>query len=130
MLLADAYERAQRDEAACEWVRRICLRQGNAVSLLADVSVQREVDVVFLDPMYPEKSKKALAKKDMRLFQQLLGHGGDDEASLLDAAREAAKYRVVVKRPIKGACLAGEKPSFSIKGRSTRFDVYTNRKIG
>lgn len=130
-LLEDAWKRANADANAGGWAGRIELIQQDTVHALPSLSSERPVDVVFLDPMYPEKSKKALAKKDMRLFQRLLGHSERtlDEAVLLSVARETAIYRVVVKRPIKGQFLAGQKPSFSIKGRSTRFDVYTNKKV-
>jgi 16S rRNA (guanine1516-N2)-methyltransferase len=59
----------------------------------------------------------------MQLFQALLDNPQED-IPLLQAALQKARYRVVVKRPIKGAHLAGIKPDFKITGRSTRFDVY------
>ena len=73
--------------------------------------------------MYPAKHKSALAKKEMQLFQALLIDHREDTL-LLQAALQKARYRVVVKRPIKGDQLAGINPNFTISGRSTRFDVY------
>ena len=36
-------------------------------------------DVVYLDPMYPHKTKSALVKKEMRVFQSLVG--ADEDAA-------------------------------------------------
>lgn len=55
-------------------------------------------DVVYLDPMYPHRQKSALVKKEMRVFQSLVGND-DDADSLLIPAMTIAKRRVVVKRP-------------------------------
>ena len=43
---------------------------------------------------------------------------------LLNFALKKARYRVVVKRPLKAPFLANSEPSFSIKGKTTRFDVF------
>lgn len=119
-LLADGLRRALEHDSTRDVARRLTLVQGNAVDQL---SLQKHVDLVYLDPMYPHREKSAAVKKEMQLFQQLLGEPPDTN-SLLWAAREAAERRVVVKRPVKGGYLADTKPSYNIKGRSTRFDIY------
>lgn len=83
------------------------------------------IDVVYLDPMYPkgERKAKAAVKKDMQMFQQLVGSDNDADA-LLAPARALAKQRVVVKRPNHADFLAGKQPDLQIKSKKHRFDVY------
>jgi 16S rRNA (guanine1516-N2)-methyltransferase len=80
-------------------------------------------DVVYLDPMYPHKKKSALVKKEMRVFQTLVGADNDAD-SLLAPAMALATKRVVVKRPDYAEFLAGQKPSTAIETKKNRFDVY------
>ena len=85
-------------------------------------------DVVYLDPMYPHKEKSAAVKKEMRVFQTLVGEDLDAD-ELLAPALKIAKYRVVVKRPTYAPPLANKTPSTSIKMKKNRFDVYVNQGI-
>lgn len=122
-LLQDGLQRGQSCDdvgvrAACQ---RLQLLQGEAADLMKRIP---RADVVYLDPMFPERDGQALAKKEMQLFQRLLGEGGDDADSLLETARRIAKLRVVVKRPRKAPPLAGATPSHQLQGRAVRFDVY------
>ena len=81
-------------------------------------------DVIYLDPMFPERRKKsAKVKKNMFMLQQLL----NDEpaaAGLLQTALLAARKRVVVKRPRIAGFLEDCKPSYQLLGTSSRFDIY------
>lgn len=80
-------------------------------------------DVVYIDPMYPERKKSALVKKNMQILQRL--HDEDDKTSkLLEAALLFAKKRVVVKRPVLAVTLDDRKPSACIKSKKTRYDIY------
>lgn len=80
-------------------------------------------DVVYLDPMYPHKQKSALVKKEMRVFQHLVG-ADLDAAELLPAALQLARRRVVVKRPDYAEFLAQKAPHFSRETKNHRFDIY------
>jgi 16S rRNA (guanine1516-N2)-methyltransferase len=91
--------------------------------LLAFVTDPKQFDVVYLDPMFPERRKSAKVKKDMALLQQLLGHQSDG-AELLDSAKRLAKKRVVVKRAKLSPHLGSGKPDIEFKGSSSRYDVY------
>ena len=85
-------------------------------------------DVIYIDPMYPERKKSALVKKDMQILQRL--HGQEEiAAELLDNALLYAKKRVVVKRPIQAETLNDKKPNTCIKSKKTRYDVYTLEKM-
>lgn len=131
-LLADGLQRAAADDDVAAVVRRIRLHHGAAQTLMpALVNTGVRPDVVYLDPMYPQRQKAAAVKKEMAYFHELVGSTGTDEAALLEAARHSATQRVVVKRPHGGAFLAGVQPAFQYQGKRIRFDVYRpNRQSG
>ncbi len=79
------------------------------------------LDVVYLDPMFPDREVRA--RREMQILQRLVG-GDPDGGGLLEAALARAGRRVVVKRPRRAPALGPRKPDFSVEGRSTRFDVY------
>ena len=121
-LLADGLRRAREDAAVAMIAKRIAFFPGDMQVLLP---VQTAPEVVYLDPMYPQRQKSAAVKKEMAYFHELVGAAtAADEVLLLQTARRHATKRVVVKRPQGGAVLAGEAPAFQYQGKSTRFDVY------
>lgn len=118
MLLRDALYRAAEDPA----VTRILPLVGDCREEMA----ARRYDVVYLDPMFPERGKAAKSKKEMQYMQALLGD--EDSTDLLAPALACATRRVVVKRPIHAPPLEpAPKPSHTHKGKSVRFDVYLVR---
>lgn len=119
-LLADALERASADERTREVAARMQLAEGDAIQTLANL--QEAPDVVYLDPMFPEKRKRAATNKKLQLFQCLESPCEDEEA-LMTAALAARPRKVVVKRPLKGPHLAGVKPSASLAGKVVRYDI-------
>ena len=131
-LLADGLERAAAHPETAEITQRIQLKAGDAVPALeamqeigageADGNGER-VDVVYLDPMFPERRKSALVKKELQLLQ-LLAQPDSAPEKLLTAALQVAGQRVVVKRPIKAPFLTDRSPSHSLTGKTVRFDVY------
>ncbi len=122
-LLRDALERAGQDPALAAAAARMRLHHGDALELLPRLAVDSGAQAIYLDPMYPEDGTKGQVKKDMQLLRSLLGPQ-DDVEPLLGLALNCPVRRVVVKRPRRAAPLAGHRPSHSIAGRSTRFDVY------
>ena len=46
----------------------------------------------------------------------------ENEALLLDAAKAAGPKKIIIKRPVRGAFMAGAKPTYSIHGKTVRFD--------
>jgi 16S rRNA (guanine1516-N2)-methyltransferase len=124
-LLADGLHRAKQDPNLSQWLnQRMFLYHGVAGDLLSNWQ-HEQPDVVYLDPMFPHRKKSAAVKKEMRLFQQLLGP--DEDANLLLApALALAKKRVVVKRPSGAPYLADKKPQIEMQGKANRFDVYLN----
>jgi 16S rRNA (guanine1516-N2)-methyltransferase len=82
--------------------------------------------------MFPARTKTAAVKKEMALFQLLLEHSANaqDADELLLWALRQDTARVVVKRPAKAPQLAGIAPSHAISGKSVRYDIYVQRKLG
>lgn len=119
-LLEDALSRAAKDDELAPIVARMHLCQGDSIAGLAQLA--NKPDVVFLDPMFPQKRKSAATKKKFQLLHHL-EQPCQEEDELLRAALAAATRKVVVKRPAKGAYLAGVKPSHSIQGKAVRYDV-------
>lgn len=118
LLLADGHWRAQQSGELDDILARWTLQHTDALRLMADW----QPDVIYLDPMFPEREKTALVKKEMRAFRELVGEDQDAQA-LFEAACQYARKRVVVKRPSTGESL-GRKPSHVLEGKSNRFDVY------
>jgi 16S rRNA (guanine1516-N2)-methyltransferase len=127
-LLQDGLDRAKSDNQLGYWIpNHMHLFHGVAVNLLQSWQdtkpASERPDVVYLDPMFPHRKKNAAVKKEMRLFQQLLGPDEDADL-LLEPALAVAKNRVVVKRPSGAPFLAGKKPQIEMLGKANRFDVY------
>jgi len=81
-----------------------------------------EIDVVYMDPMYPTRSKSsALTRKECRMLRGVVGDD-HDASDLLACARQRVK-RVVVKRPPEAPPLASDSVA-SFFGKLVRFDVY------
>jgi 16S rRNA (guanine1516-N2)-methyltransferase len=97
---------------------------GDTVAALQDMErTGRQVDVVYLDPMFPARQKSARVKKDLQILQ-LLTTDQSPPNHLLSAALAAAARRVVVKRPRRAPCLTECSPSHCLTGKTIRFDVY------
>lgn len=88
----------------------------------SDIALKRP-DVIYLDPMFPERQKSGLVKKKFQLIHYLEAPAENEEA-LMQAAIAARPFKIVVKRPAKGPYLAGLKPSYSLDGKAIRYDCY------
>ncbi len=121
-LLENGLQRAQQDQEIRTWIT-------TRLSLICDDSkvflrnLEKKPSAIYLDPMYPERQKSALVKKEMRIFRQFLAENDTGE-ELLEVALKVAQKRVVVKRPIYAPFLADKKPQAQIVSENTRFDLY------
>jgi 16S rRNA (guanine1516-N2)-methyltransferase len=112
---------------------------GDSSQLLLDKKTMDPPDVVYVDPMFPPRTKSAAVKKNMQILHGLLDtqlsadldvlERKSEESQLLSVALGLAKGRVVVKRPIKAVPLGSESadlppPSYAVKGSTSRWDVY------
>ena len=98
----------------------------------------KAIDVVYLDPMFPEDSyqdsktgKGAKVGKHMQALHQLARPPtSDEERQLLQSAQAVVSQsaqtsgRVVVKRPQLAPLLANQQPSESWHNEAVRFDGY------
>lgn len=139
-LLRDALQRAATHPQLADAVSRMRLFEGDSLAALRMISVESPAscmgsalgacaalsappDVVYLDPMFPERSKSAAVKKKFQLLHHLENPcSGKEAQELLRAAIAANPRKVIVKRPAKGPYLAGVKPSYSLTGKAVRYD--------
>lgn len=134
-LLKDGLARAKLsiDGDLLDIIDRMGLTHSHSIEYLK--ALDAPVDVIYLDPMFPERKNKAEVNKSMKAFHSLVGDD-NDAGELLLAALDKAIYRVVVKRPRKAPSLdeqypglALPKPGLVLEGKSTRFDVYPFKKM-
>lgn len=121
VMLRAALDAALADPDAASAAGRIQLVFGDSIHWMQTTSGQPAV--VYLDPMFPLRSKSAAVKKEAKVLQMLTEGVPTGEAQLLQAALDCAGQRVIVKRPLHAPALAGRKPDYALSGRSTRFDV-------
>lgn len=122
LLLQDGLNRAYEDKEMGEFLAEHLKLL--PVCQIQDLDpIKEKVSVVYLDPMFPHKQKSALVKKEMRVFQHLVGADLDAD-SLLSPALTLAKKRVVVKRPAYAPFLAEKRPDIIRETKNHRFDIY------
>ena len=124
---------AEQDPFLKNIVARIELVFSDSADYLQQqIDAQHTVDVVYLDPMFPQRDqnqnaikKQAQVKKQMQLLHMLLPEDGEMDLgdNLLDLAKQMAK-RVVVKRPRLAVFLDEQKPDHQWQGDACRFDAY------
>lgn len=132
-LLTDTLERAEGNPELSDAVSRMEVECADSIAALrqwvestsvensGEVLVAERPDVIYLDPMFPERQKSALVKKKFQLIH-LLEEPCSDEEEMLQAAMAAGAHKIVIKRPLKGPYLSGVKPGFSLSGKAVRYD--------
>lgn len=137
-LLEDSHHRAKKDTFLSSVVKRIHLVFSDSAGYLKSQAEQNAVvDVVYLDPMFPQRDqnqqapkKQAQVKKQMQLLHLLLPEDGEMDLgdNLLELAQKIGK-RVVVKRPRLAVFLAGKEPNHQWSGDACRFDAYFQHEL-
>ncbi len=123
-LLQDGLNRATKQPETCNIARNIQLSILDSQKYLHNlIGSEKQYDVIYLDPMFPERSKRSLVKKEMQMLQKLVGNE-NDPTLLLAAALSVARKRVVAKRPKTALPIANDIPSHNLCGKTTRYDVY------
>lgn len=122
-LLRDGLRRAERNLALQSTVKAIQLTVADSKEILQHISQGDAPDIVYLDPMFPQRSKSALSKIEMRMLRDIVGNDEDADQLFLLAFNKARK-RVVVKRPKQAPVLSSFPPTFVVTGKSSRYDVY------
>lgn len=133
VLLADGLARAQafareQDTELLSLLNNMTLVTQDSREYLMSLDAASFPDVIYLDPMFPERQKSADVKKEMAAFHSVVGKD-EDADSLLPLALTRVNYRVVVKRPRKAPFLNNQTPSFQLEGKSSRYDIYTIKKL-
>lgn len=133
VLLEYAKAQAERDSFLQATMQRIQLIHADSNCYLNELAQKgKYLDVVYLDPMFPQRDqnqqaikKQAQVKKQMQLLHMLLPEDGEMDLGdqLLDLAKKIAK-RVIVKRPRHAVYLAEQHPDHQWLGDACRFDAY------
>ena len=119
-LLEDGLARAAEDEKRGATIReRLELHFGDAREVLA--ARGKEFSSVYFDPMFPERTKTALVKKEMRLARRI--SGDDTDAAEILALARTVTPQVVVKRPLHAEPLSADVHRV-VKGTRVRYDIY------
>jgi len=124
-LLADGLKRLR--QMTIQPALNLSLIACDTAAYLNTLTAESFPDVIYLDPMFPIKTKNALAKKEMRILRAVVGDDADAEVLFRIACR-CAKKRVVVKRHWFAPALSERSPDLVFKGKSCRFDVYFKEK--
>lgn len=123
-LLEDGLQRAKQAKQTADIIKsRLQFTQTDSKNFFKKLQQEDYPDVIYLDPMYPERTKSSLVKKEMRILRGLAGNDQDAE-DLFKIALGCARNRVVVKRPRLAPTISNMPPSHQIKGKTSRFDVY------
>lgn len=132
-LLEDAKAQAEQDPFLAKIVARIDLVFSDSNQFLQQqIEQQHGFDVVYLDPMFPQRDqnqnaikKQAQVKKQMQLLHLLLPEDGEmDLGDGLLVLAQAIAQRVVVKRPRLAVFLNDQQPDHQWQGDACRFDAY------
>lgn len=97
---------------------------GDISSLISALQEARP-EVIYYDPMFPERENSAQVKKDMFLFQKIIGED-KDIIDFMEVALKLATKRVVLKRPsyVLPLVINGQERSHFTDGGQCRFDCY------
>jgi len=85
-------------------------------------------DVIYIDPMFPARTKKALPGKRMQYLAAMLGDSVQPGPLEVERARERAVKRVVLKRRARDPVIG--LPDWTIRGKAVRYDVYRGEAGG
>jgi 16S rRNA (guanine1516-N2)-methyltransferase len=118
-LLNDALQRAAAVPELQPIVERMEFHEADSLKVLSQLT--HVPDVIYLDPMFPARQKSALVKKKFQILQRL-EQPCEEGKEFLQAAIECKPRKIVIKRPLKGEFLGDYKPSYSLKGKTIRYD--------
>ena len=119
-----AHAESHNDIELLEILGRMHLRQIDSIN-----APLQSIDVIYLDPMFPTRKKNAAVNKSMRAFHTLIG-SDDDADQLLGNALAQDVCRIAVKRPRIAPPVGERKPTYTLEGKSSRFDIYALKKLG
>ena len=122
-LLLDGLKRAKKVPELASAANRIKLTIADSLVLMAQTSL--EYDVIYIDPMFPEKPGAAAVRGPMQHLQRFLGTD-EDAMALLSVALEVGCSRVVLKRPPQGDWISPIQPTHVFKNKNSRYEVFAS----
>ena len=119
LLVKDAIDRAA---AELPYLANLEFINGDSIEIYNKVN---NVDLIYLDPMYPEPKKNLLRSGSIDSIKDILQiENIENKGDLLFHDFKKLKYKkIVLKRPIK-ADEIDSNVNYQIKGKSTRYDIY------
>jgi 16S rRNA (guanine1516-N2)-methyltransferase len=124
-IVAAALAKAQKDAPDRADIHRLQIEAKDSIEYLESSEFQglsKEGMALYLDPMFPEKKKTALPRKEMQIFREVVGEDSDG-TRLLSLALLSGCARVVVKRPLRSPALT-EGWLHQYAGTTVRYDLY------
>jgi len=118
-LLADALIRGNNDPKLRDITRRMTVKEGDSKELMMGLSYTP--DIMYLDPMFPEKKKSAETKKKLQVLHRIELPCAD-EVELLESAIKVKPGKIIIKRPPGCEYLAGIRPTYQVERKAVRFD--------
>ena len=119
LLVNDAIERARTE---LPFLENLVLLNGKSEIQYKET---QNIDIVYLDHMYPEPSKNVLRSGDISTINHILHieNIDDDGDAIFFSIKDSNFKKIILKRPIK-ADIIDKNINYQVKGKSTRFDIY------
>ena len=119
LLVKDACNRAIEE---LPFLSNLTLLHGNSLEVYKE---QMDIDVIYLDPLYPITKKHILRAGNISAIKNILELENimDMADTLFIEFKELNYKKIILKRPIKGEKICSN-INYQIKGKSTRFDIY------
>lgn len=119
-LIENAIKRGNKNQYIKSILDNITFLNMDSIDFLENTD--QMFDCIYLDPMFEEAKKSRLVKKNMQIFHKLTDNS--DNEKLFHLSIKHASKRVVVKRALYDNFLVDKKPSYQVKEKTVRFDVY------
>ena len=119
LLVQDACKRAENE---LPFLKNLTFINGDSLDVYEKY---KDIDVVYLDPLYPEIKKNILRSGNINSIRGLLDLENikDRADELFDEFKKLDYKKIILKRPIKADQL-DKNINYQVKGKSTRFDIY------
>ena len=122
ILLNNALKNSIKDFSLKDIIKRMNLIYSDSITFLLHNKIEN-IDIIYIDTMFPKTNKDRLVKKNMQIFQNIIKNDTDDKELLNISLKQNVK-KVIVKRLLKMNYINNLKPNIEIKGTKIRFDVY------
>ena len=122
ILLNNALKNSINNSNLKNIIKKMNLIYNDSINFLLHNKIEN-IDIIYIDTMFPKTNKDRLVKKNMQIFQNIIENDTDDKELLNISLKQNVK-KVIVKRLLKMNYINNLKPNFEIKGTKIRFDIY------